>query len=329
MTPLAQRIARELTLPVRKRTFDDRAGILSLFSQDMHCFEVSAVAQAVNAAMDNPVQAGDGDAAWNIWRDIESMASRIFLPSPVTWLEQIFGNGRIALVLHEAGGYFRLCLVQETRYGIANYSLGLCDFRTRGLLEIGDRIEIVRINETATLAFEEFKKESSGTDLLDVARHARISGDVSAVRAVCGMLKIHKGALDHEAEVLDSKVSILPTLNRFIGGSILMLDLINTPGIIGMKQHDLHRGLAKQLSRIGSYPLRGWTEIVLKTNTVHARGEPSLTGPAFHKCLHFVRSHERRYQSGHIALIPAHWRGDPALGIKRTRYRVEPASQVA
>jgi hypothetical protein len=35
-----------------------------------------------------------------------------------------------------------------------------------------------------------------------------------------------------------------------------------------------------------------------------------------------VRSHLRHYRDGKVTVIPAHWRGDPALGIKRTRYLV-------
>lgn len=134
MTPLALRCARELTLPKRERTFDDRAGVLGLFTQDMHCFEVSAIAGPVNAVLDDPYRAGDEDEAWTVWRDVESMAANVFLPSPVTWLEQVFGNTRIALVLSEAGDYFRLGYVVETRRGLPDFSIPGIFYPTKAFL---------------------------------------------------------------------------------------------------------------------------------------------------------------------------------------------------
>lgn len=42
MTPLARRITNELTLPLKRRTFNDRAGVLREMA-DIHCFECSDV----------------------------------------------------------------------------------------------------------------------------------------------------------------------------------------------------------------------------------------------------------------------------------------------
>ena len=107
-----------------------------------------------------------------------------------------------------------------------------------------------------------------------------------------------------------------------------VLALINTPRIIGQRQHMPHerteREKLKQLGLVGKFPLRAWTEIVLKVALPDDRsGEPSkeahLTGQ---KCLHFCRTH-LRVRLGQLEYVEGHWRGDPALGIKQSRYRVE------
>lgn len=105
------------------------------------------------------------------------------------------------------------------------------------------------------------------------------------------------------------------------------LALINTPRIIGRRQHMPHRGLEKKLVAqrkvIGSFPLHAWTEILLKVSPPQdASGEPSteahLTGQ---RALHFVRQF-LRIRRGKLELVRPHWRGDAALGIRRSRYHV-------
>lgn len=104
------------------------------------------------------------------------------------------------------------------------------------------------------------------------------------------------------------------------------LAIINTPRIIGRKQHMPHRGLEKNLLKnqrtIGQFPLHAWTEITLEATPRYVEDgqehEAHLTG---RKCLHFCRAH-LRVRNGRLELVSSHWRGDPALGIKRSRYRV-------
>lgn len=105
------------------------------------------------------------------------------------------------------------------------------------------------------------------------------------------------------------------------------LALINTPRIIGRRQHMPHSGLQRRLAAAlkmpGKYPLRAWSEIVLEVHAPEvARGEfeARLTGG---KALHFCRAH-LRVRNGKVEFVSAHWRGDPALGMKQTRYRVVP-----
>jgi hypothetical protein len=113
--------------------------------------------------------------------------------------------------------------------------------------------------------------------------------------------------------------------NRFIAMAMLALDIIGQPTLCHLKVHQPHRGLERALRRggVGKYPLLAWHEVVIKPQDrplTQREIEGHLTG---RKCLHFVRGHRRRYRDGRETRVTHHWRGDPALGIARTRYRVE------
>lgn len=111
------------------------------------------------------------------------------------------------------------------------------------------------------------------------------------------------------------------------------LAIINTPRIIGRRQHMPHAGLQRKLAAargmVGKFPLRAWTEIILEvTPPVIDDGEPHEARLTGGKALHFCRSH-LRVRRGQLELVKAHWRGDPALGIKRSRYSVVPPKHAA
>jgi hypothetical protein len=280
---------------------------------------VSAVSKSINAVLDDPLAREDADEAWSVWRDVESMLPRMFLPSPVTWLEQILGGHRVGIVLREVGGYFSLITVHEGPEG--PFSLHLCDFRGRGILEPGERIEVVNHGLS-----EEVKDSDSGFDLMGhlgkIDPDNVSSAQLAKIRGASDLLLSRQRVLERKSEMLQAGIDVVQALNRFIGMAVLTLDLINTPGLIGLKQREIHKGLARDLSRVGRYPLLAWSEVVLKHQTRRAEPGERLSGATYHKCLHFVRSHLRHYRDGGVTVIPAHWRGDPALGIKRTRYRV-------
>lgn len=105
------------------------------------------------------------------------------------------------------------------------------------------------------------------------------------------------------------------------------LTIINSPRCIGRVQHMPHRGLERQLLKaramVGKFPLRAWTEIKLSVSDIGKRAdgteyEAHYTGE---KCLHFCRAH-LRIRNGRLERVSSHWRGNPALGIKRSRYAV-------
>ena len=106
------------------------------------------------------------------------------------------------------------------------------------------------------------------------------------------------------------------------------LAFINSPRIIGRRQHMPHRGLERDLLKqqkvIGKFPLHAWTEIILDvTPPKDAEGqhdyETHLTG---RRALHFVRAH-LRIRDGKLGFVKAHWRGDASIGIRQSRYTVK------
>jgi len=111
---------------------------------------------------------------------------------------------------------------------------------------------------------------------------------------------------------------------------LFILTMINTPRLVGRRQHmpneKLERKLLKARPNIGKFPLQAWTEITLSVSapTKDVSNNPSkeahLTGT---KPLHFCRQHWR-VRFGRLERVKAHWRGDPSLGIKRSRYKVTP-----
>ncbi len=113
----------------------------------------------------------------------------------------------------------------------------------------------------------------------------------------------------------------------YVAGAVVALALINTPRIIGRRQHMPHAGLQRKLAAargmVGKFPLRGWTEIVLEVTPPKTDGQLHETRLSGERCLHFCRQH-LRVRNGAVEMVRDHWRGDPALGIKRSRYRLEP-----
>jgi hypothetical protein len=105
--------------------------------------------------------------------------------------------------------------------------------------------------------------------------------------------------------------------------------VINSPRNFGRRTHLPHRGLERDLLRryrgVGKFPLRAWTDIFLKVGgevedeSGNQTAEGHLTG---RRCLHFVRAF-KRFRLGRQELVKSCWRGDPALGTKRSRYILE------
>lgn len=104
------------------------------------------------------------------------------------------------------------------------------------------------------------------------------------------------------------------------------LSFINAPRIIGRRQFMPNRALERRLNGtlgVGKFPLHAWHELKLEVNkpTWIDDGEPHESHLTGRRALHFCRAH-LRIRNGNLEFVQSHWRGDPALGIKQTRYRV-------
>lgn len=118
------------------------------------------------------------------------------------------------------------------------------------------------------------------------------------------------------------------TFSGLISFAHIMLLLINSPRIIGRRQHMPNAGLERRLARglgAGSFPLQAWTEILLRVSKPVEidDGEPHEAHLTGRRALHFCRKHIR-IRNGKLEYVSAHWRGDPAIGIKQSRYVVTP-----
>jgi hypothetical protein len=117
--------------------------------------------------------------------------------------------------------------------------------------------------------------------------------------------------------------------HAFCGLIYTLLGMINTPRIFGRRQHMMHAGLQRKLVAakplVGKWPLQAWHELTLEVSPTRIidsakEHEAKLTGE---RALHFVREH-LRFRFGMWIQVTEHWRGNGALGIKRTRYSVKP-----
>lgn len=137
-------------------------------------------------------------------------------------------------------------------------------------------------------------------------------------------LKLHQPPSQHPAET--KRRQMLAEL--FSGGplALALLACINTPRVIGRKTHlpaaKLQRAFASGRPMRGTFPQGAWTEMVLEVTPPRLQEGPCRPGYlSGARALHFVRAH-LRVRQGMLELIKAHHRGDPSLGIKRTRYRL-------
>jgi hypothetical protein len=258
MTPLAQRVARDMLLPRKDRSFSGEAEEWVVKNiADAHFFDVAGVLPLAHEL----VRSCGGEAA--------ALSDLAFLPAPVTWFEfRAADGGRAAFMIAQ--------------------------------IAAGKAIVVVVTAEMA----------------------ARPVGFIYTDIAADGAGLMPAGVMSGWPP--DVAERMLMTVYG-------LLNLINRPGSLERREHAAHRGLARDMSRkalVGKFPLRGWTEITLCVGPGGNMREPKAAGGTGDKCLHFVRAHRRRCW-GVWVQIPAHWKGDPALGIKQTRYSVVPPRKTA
>jgi hypothetical protein len=128
-------------------------------------------------------------------------------------------------------------------------------------------------------------------------------------------------------------------LERYVGGApateeerrlflpLVALFLLNSPQIVGRQCHEAHKGLAREVRQHRNFGqafrLLPWHEIKLQITKPAdiddgKAHQDQITG---RRALHFVRKF-MRIRLGRLEYVHSHWRGDPALGIHQSDYRV-------
>jgi hypothetical protein len=106
-----------------------------------------------------------------------------------------------------------------------------------------------------------------------------------------------------------------------------LLAMINTPKLAIKVERPPHRGLQRELRRqpeTSEIELRPWSEIRLAvTPKPHGESHEQRQVQQGKKCFHFCRSH-LRVLPDRITVVSPHWRGNPALGVAQSTYRVTP-----
>lgn len=91
MTPLFHRLAKQLTLPVKKRTVRDHAGLLRRLD-DIHCFECTDILEASKDLARKMINGGP------------TCPDLAFLPAPRTWIEYKCDGWRLATLIEAKHG---------------------------------------------------------------------------------------------------------------------------------------------------------------------------------------------------------------------------------
>lgn len=97
------------------------------------------------------------------------------------------------------------------------------------------------------------------------------------------------------------------------------LIILNAPYGIEKTEAAFHKGFDRSLRKAGVIKQLCPYTIIKLAKRVPA---DKIVGNGTPKAFHFVRSHLRRYENGIQTTVKAHWRGDPALGILKTDYKV-------
>lgn len=295
MTPLARVIAKQNLEPRSRRPEGDECDLYKKMD-DIHCFDVTQVLDLVE------------DLAWKIVIGETCIGELSFLPARKTWIEWSRTSN----------------FPQPTHYLPGLHCSPVGRDCTQGTLLVG----------------------ATGKDDVTVFEAQACGPLYNAWTGDFGLrLNSSERPQDYFGLTWAGKESIAKC-ETFTQGNILhddakwyaamlmaSLALINSPKVIGRRTHAPHRGLERDLIQrravVGRFPLRAWTEIILAVGppTAAADDAPDETHLTGNRCLHFVRRHVRVI-GGRVTYVREHWRGDAALGIKRSRYIMKPEGRL-
>lgn len=132
-------------------------------------------------------------------------------------------------------------------------------------------------------------------------------------------------ALAGEKDPIALATGTAPARKVFAPILVAILALMNSPKLVRTKQHTMEKFNARRIKR-GKYPYFPHHEVYLNVDK-HAFEVQQGQGDGPERCLHFVRAHPRfyvhpRYKEASVTIVQPHWRGNPELGIKNSRYNM-------
>jgi hypothetical protein len=322
MTPLAWKILKDLydpdiNLPSRMLTDtpfeenDQKAGektgaLLYKFLSEAKFFEMTSVW---------PIVADLNHKMYEAYRDIDRVDQRrAYLPAPITWIE-IEGPRLTKISLDKNSKDDAIWLSDKElesaeRFRAAHVFVGQNNLST----EMAERY-MIHYNYTGN--------EISSLNVTALSPLPLVGSGEKPKR--------YYDRNYDDQEIYHHFENPLPSLIDF--EHYAMLAIINTPNIIGQRNQFPHgraeREALKKIKLVGKFPLRAWTEVLLLVTTnpedrsQSAPKERHLTGD---RCRHYCRTY-LRVRNGLLEYVEGHWRGNIALGLKRSRYRVEPKEE--
>jgi hypothetical protein len=205
-------------------------------------------------------------------------------------------------------------------------------------LETGTREAMLLINEAGSAARAAgFVWLIGGSDWIGAAeKHGTLMLDADEIVPVLTASNREFGETVDKGRNYPQLASEIPDIEKrglygklFVTAEVYaLLGMINTPRVFQRLAHEPHAGLQRKMVAakplVGKFPLGAWTEILLKVPA--PKGEQSVKGDGGYlsgeRALHWCRAH-LRYRLGQWEIVSDHWRGNPALGMKQSRYRLE------
>jgi hypothetical protein len=317
MTPLLHGIMKELAQPLRKRKVEFHDLNTREFTKliaGAHSFECSGVlplaanlaAKVVEGMIERNTSSSDV---------VEGVTSKTtaFLPAERTWIEfvtpKIFGGPRREAML----------FIDEGRTNITARCIWLLPCR-----DDPNALDIAYDGPFALASERRVAMPTLGGDNAELGESIlqHIKEEFPDGRG-SGFI-INPESLDMSAEAIGRERKQFVTARSYA-----LLGMINTPRIFQRIVHQPHSGLNRKMVAakplLGKFPLGAWTEILLKVPAPED-GPKSVSGAEGYlsgeRALHWCRAH-LRYRLGQWEIVSDHWRGNPAIGIKQSRYRLE------
>lgn len=305
MTPLAQRLMGELIERPHKQRVRFDSGSTGMGSADVLSCKFFDTRKVVDVFPEDAKTFNEEDYFdANTLRELALIRGQTsdlcFSPAPRCWFETCDNLAMVALMDSVQRGADRRMKQNLRRDGVLSERVADDDIDVGILLTVIQEDGLLHVQQFGTLTLWKDRSRLSVSPSKNFMNEVRKTADSVAAKQVSQTL------------VMFFMLSLIA-----INSSRMVQRVEHMPG-----ERDRQRSLRGR-SLVGKFPLRAYTEVILTPGetVVPETREGGSTGQ---KAQHFVRAHLRRYANGKSVLVREHVRGDPALGMMQTRYKVQP-----